>query len=125
MKVSAWVSVADLVLVRKTFLERAIHLLLKGEKSNMFATVSLKEIFPTLKKSGVDGLELLVQFHTSDQNIQEVKKIVEHYEIPVLSIHQSLDSFGNVSLEEIERLCEIANIFSSKVIVLHSNALKN
>lgn len=124
MSISAWVSVSDLVTVKKTFLEKIIHDLLKGEKSKMFATQPLNDIFPALKNAGVNGLELLVQINTSNENIEEVKQIVKKYQLPVLSIHQSLDSYSNISSREIERLCKIANLFSAKIIVLHSNALR-
>ncbi len=97
--------------------------MLKGEKSKMFRSQPLNKIFHILKNAGVDGLELLVEIRTSDKNIQEIKEIAEKHKIPVLSIHQSLDSFGNISLNEIERLCHIANVFSAKVIVLHAYAL--
>ena len=123
MKVSAWVSVSDLVTVKKTLLEKIITIVLKDEKVKIYRTQPFDLIFSSLRKAGVDGLELLVQKHTTDKNIHEIKKLSIKYHLPILSIHQSLDSFGNISLTEIERLCHIANSFLAKVIVIHANAL--
>lgn len=122
MKVSAWVSVSDLVLVQKTKIETIIDTVFG--KKQVFQTHSLKQIFASLKQAGVDGIELLVPLLSSDQNIDEVRNITKKYNMPVLSIHQSLTSLTAISLSEITRLCHIANLFSVKVITVHSGALE-
>ena len=121
MNVSVWVTVSDLVATRHTPMEMAIGLFDKKQK--MFHALPHDEIFHSLKKSGVDGMELLIPLYTSDKNIKEVKEIVRKNTIPILSIHQSLSHMSTISLYEIQRLCQIANIFSASVIVLHSGTL--
>lgn len=123
MPLSAWLSVADLTSVKRTTLEKAITILLGGGKSFISSSQNLENTLLLFKQSGIDGIELLIPFHTSDQNILDVQKIIQKFHLPVFSIHQSLNSHRNISLSEIERLCQIANIFSSKVVVLHSAAL--
>jgi sugar phosphate isomerase/epimerase len=79
-----------------------------------------------MKKIGLDGFELLLPQYTTttDVDIFEVKKLSEKYNFPVLSVHQSLRFFTATKIEEIARLCEIANILSAKVVVLHINSAR-
>lgn len=123
MKLAAWITVSDLVPMQKTLLESLIDIFFKGKKQFMFKTQPIAHIFNSLKQSGVNGLELLVPIFTSDEDITKVKVISKKYKMPIISIHQSLNSINNISLIEIERLCNIANIFTARVVVLHSGAL--
>lgn len=121
MKLSVWVSVSDLVSTHQTFYEKTIELF--DKKSKIFHTRSHGYIFQSLKQSGVDGVELLIALHTSDNNIEDIKKILSKNQMTVLSIHQSLSNKRNISPGQIERLCQIANTFTSPIVVLHSETL--
>jgi sugar phosphate isomerase/epimerase len=121
MKVSAWVTVSDLIYIKKSKLE-IINDTVFGEKT-IYKTHKASKIFTSLKNAGVDGIELLIPLYSSDKNISDVKQITRENNIPVLSIHQSLSSLTSISLSEITRLCQIANLFSAKVITLHAGAL--
>ncbi len=90
MKLSIWVSVSDIVKTVQTPYEKIIELF--DKKAQIFHTVPHDYIFQSLKKSGVEGVELLVTFYTSDKNIADVKKILNKNQMPVLSIHQSLQN---------------------------------
>lgn len=121
MKVSVWIFVSDLVAAPQTFYEKTIELF--DKKAKIFHTLSHHHIFRSLKQSGVDGVELLVTLHTSDKNINDVKKILNRNKIPVLSIHQSLSNKTHISCDQIERLCQIANTFVAPIVVLHAETL--
>lgn len=123
MKLSAWVTVSDLIPVRKTKIETLIDFVL-GDKL-IFRAHTTKQVFNKLKQAGVDGIELLVPLMSSDENIADIIKITRKYKLPILSIHQSLTSLTYISLTAITRLCKIAHITSAKIVVLHSGALGN
>lgn len=121
MKIATWISISDLISIPQTYFEKVVEIF--DKKNKFFHTFPLDFIFNSLKHAGVDGLEMLVPMHTSDKDISEVRKILDKYHIPVLSIHQSLSNKKPFSLKEIEKLCKIANIFSSSIVVLHSTTL--
>ncbi|MEK7571629.1 MAG: sugar phosphate isomerase/epimerase family protein [Patescibacteria group bacterium] len=121
MKLSAWVTVSDLIPLRQTGIEKVIDFF--DNKQTMFHSLSHEYIFSSLKQAGVDGIELLIPRYTSDTDMQAVTAILKKYQMPVLSIHQSLSNRTTITLSEIERLCQISQIFSASVVVLHSGAL--
>lgn len=121
MKLSLWTTVSDLISITQTPFEKIIEVF--DKKSKIYHSLSPEFIFNSLKEAGVDGLELLVTKHTSEKDIEKIKKVLDKYVIPVLSIHQSLSNKKPFSLDEAERLCKVANIFSASVVVLHSTTL--
>lgn len=125
MKLSAQISLSDVTSVKETFFERAVisRLVAAKKRHLMYKIESINTILSSLKKAGVNGMEILIPTLASDKNIQEVQKIMYANSMRIFSIHQSLSSFRNITLKEIERLCSIANIFSAEVIVLHVEAL--
>lgn len=123
MKICLYVHFFDLFPTKKTLVDRLNRLIDADPKHQMYETQSTDHILKSLKESGVDGLELLVPNLLTDKNILEIKKIIKKHQLPVFSIHQSNSSITNISLSEIQRLCEIANVFSAEVITLHSDTL--
>jgi len=121
MKISAWVTVSDLISTNQTLFEKVYDLI--DNKQTMFHQLSHDYIFQSLKKAGVDGMELLIPLYTTDDNLKEIKKIITKNDMPVLSVHQSLTSMLNINIAEIIRLCSIARLFSAKVITLHAGSL--
>src|SRR3990167_7633145 len=95
MKISMWVTVSDLVDVRQTVIEKIIDIF--DKKHTAFQSYSHDHTFRLLKKAGIDGMELLIPLHTSDKNITDVMKIMDRYNIPVFSIHQSLSNQNRIS----------------------------
>jgi len=125
MKLCLYSQVSDLIQTKKTLFEKLNNLVIKDEKHGMFENKSIDYVFKSLKRAGVDGLELIFPSFVSDTDIEKVQKIVTENKMPVLSIHQSNDSSFDISLDDIENLCETARKFSSKIIVLHIDSLKN
>ncbi|HEX8964970.1 MAG TPA: sugar phosphate isomerase/epimerase [Patescibacteria group bacterium] len=123
MKISAWVTVSDLVKSKQTKLEKVIDIVLPVERKHMYQSQTPETTFAQLRKSGVTGVELLIPILTTDTEVTAAKQILEECKMPVFSIHQSLTSFSSIAFSEIERLCKIAHTFGAKVVVLHSGAL--
>jgi sugar phosphate isomerase/epimerase len=125
MRISLYTRISDLIPVKESIFHQIDDLLIEDPKREIFKKYSLGSIFPPLKKAGIEGLELIIPPHLSEQNIKTVNQIVKKYDLKIFSIHQSHDTYLNVKLTEIERLCGIAKAFSSHLIVLHINALKD
>lgn len=94
--------------------------------NNIFKNYTADDAFKHMKKLGIDGFELLLPQYitTTDADINEIKKLTQKYQFPVLSVHQSLRFFTATKIKEIARLCEIANELSAKIIVLHINSAR-
>lgn len=123
MKISLYVCLTDLISAKETLVDRLNRFFIPDEKHRMYKTHSLDQILQSLKKAGVNGLELRVPNVLTDKNIQEIKNIVKKHELLVFSIHQSNNNINNIPLFEIQRLCKIANNFSADTVTLHSDAL--
>jgi len=123
MKISLYVSSSDLISEKETATEKINRLIDNDEKHELFRTKSTNHILKTLKKAGVDGIELLATKSLTDTNIEKIKNLVKKHGLSVFSIHQSTDNFSFISLSQIEKLCKIAKRFSAKVIVLHSDTI--
>jgi sugar phosphate isomerase/epimerase len=125
MKISLYTRISDLISTKETPSDHVNDFLFNDPKRKMFKKYSFDFIFSSLKKSGVEGLELIALADLPEEKIQTVKKMIQKYSLNVSGIHQSTDTFLNINLKEIERLCKIANSFSANVIVLHINAFKD
>lgn len=123
MKISLYTRISDLIPVKETFLDHVNDFLFSDQKRKMFKIHSLDSIFPPLKKAGVEGLELVIPTHLSEDNIKTIKQISQKYGLKIFSIHQSHDTYLAIDSAEIERMCKVAKTFSASVIVLHINAL--
>lgn len=123
MKISLYVSSSDLILEEETLTEKLNRIIDNDEKHNLFRTKQTNHILRSLKKAGVNSLELLATKSLDDSNIKKVKQLAKKHNLLISSIHQSVDNFNHISLPQIEKLCKIASKFSSSVVVLHSDAL--
>lgn len=123
MRLSAWVSVGDLLPDKKTGFDRFIF----GRfiKQTIFTKNNAQDVLLSLKKSGVEGIELLVCPNIQNKDIQKVQKILKGLDMDVFSVHQSISTLFNISILEITNLFKIANKLSTKVIVLHINVVGN
>jgi len=120
MKLSAWVFVTDLFPKKKTAFDKFI--IDRFIRKSIFQK-NTRQILLTLKKSGVDGIELIISSNTNNNDIQKIQEMLSQLTIPVFSVHQSLAKMFNISVSEVNRLCEVANRLSAKVVVLHINAI--
>lgn len=123
MKISLYASFSDIISAKETLVEKANRLIDADEKHHMYRTLPINDILQLLKKDGVDGLELLIPSVIHDKDIVNFKNVIKKHNMSVFSIHQSNENFYHISLSEIQRLCDIANKFLAKVIVLHCDAL--
>lgn len=93
-------------------------------KNKVFDGLSPKEAFVKLKTAGLEGVELILPaFHkVSDDDIADVKKVLDDCSMPVLSVHQVIRFFTKTRLAEIVELFHIADLLGAKVIVLHMSS---
>jgi sugar phosphate isomerase/epimerase len=123
MKISLYVSSSDLILEEESLTEKFNRIIDNDEKHDLFRTKSTDQILKSLKKAGVNGIELLATKSLTDVNIEKIKNLIKKHKLLIHSIHQSTDNFNSISLSQIENLCKIANKFSAQVIVLHSDTI--
>jgi sugar phosphate isomerase/epimerase len=116
MKTSAVLFLTDILPEKRRFFNKIV-------KNRVFQDLPRDEVFETLKKSGVDGIELLLPSSSDTllQDINEIKKALEEHHMPVLSVHQALRFLSTTKIDEIKELFEIAKTLSAKVITLHMN----
>lgn len=114
MKLSAVFFFTDILLHKRNFYSNIV----KNKISHS------PDVFLTLKKNGLDGIELLLpQFiNVSDEDLKEVKKILDEHGMPVLSVHQKLRFLTKTRMKEIEELFRVAKMLGAKVVVLHMNS---
>ena len=123
MKLSAWVSITDLLPEKKSGFGEFIFN--KFIKQKLFTKYNQKDVLLALKKSGVNGVELLSTSSVNNEDIQKVKKILAELNLSVFSVHQSISTLFNIGINEIEGLCQIAYKLKAQVIVLHINVIGN
>jgi len=117
MKLSAWVSISDLLPEKKAGFDRFIFE--RFIKQTIFNKRNPQDILLTLKKSGVEGIELLVCPNIEDKDIVKIQKNLKELDMGIFSLHQSISTLFNIGLLEITNLFKIANKLSAKVVVLH------
>ena len=98
-------------------------ILARGVTNHLFNKNNVKQVFDSLKKSGVDGIELLVSSNATESDIQKTKMILKQNSIPILSVHQSLTTLFDISITEVTNLANITRLLSAKILVLHLSAL--
>ncbi len=118
MKTSAALFLTDILPHKRRWYNRVV-------KNRVFGNSTPEYVFSTLKKSGVKGIELFLPLYAKAayDDIYEVKKLLDLYDMPVLSVHQTLRLIRKTKFAEITQFFHIADILSAKVIVLHINSL--
>lgn len=114
MKTSAGLILTDILPHKRKFFNKLV-------KNKVLDHIPQKEAFLKLKQSGVEGIELLLPSYVNitDEDIHEVKALLETYKLPAFSVHQALRFFTKTKLSEITKLFHIADMLGSKVIVIH------
>ena len=94
-------------------------------KNKVFNGQTREHVFKTLKKAGIDGVEILLpQFSViSDKELINLKEILETYHMPVLSLHQKLRFFTKTKIDEVSELFHQAELLGAKLIVLHMSTV--
>ncbi len=116
MNISVSLLLTDVLPHKKRFLNRFV-------KSRIFDKLSHSEIFSQLKNAGVDGVELLLPADASFDDLVEARNLLEKHNIKVFSVHQALRFITKTKPEEVAELFTAADIFKSKVVVLHMNTV--
>ncbi len=91
-------------------------------KNRIFNTLSIKDTFSEMKKSGIEGVEVLLPGFETHGDIQRLKKVMEENGMKVFSVHQALRFLSHTRIVEIEKIFQIAKELSAKVVVLHMNS---
>lgn len=93
-------------------------------KNKVFDGLSVEEAFAKLKVAGMDGVELILPafLKASDEDIHEVKKVLDDCDMPVFSVHQVVRLLTKTRLAEIVELFHVADLLGAKVIVLHMSS---
>ncbi|HEX8932286.1 MAG TPA: sugar phosphate isomerase/epimerase [Patescibacteria group bacterium] len=118
MKLSTVLFLTDILPHRRRMYNKIV-------KNKIFLKHTAPEVFTALKKIGFEGIELMLPQFTKarDEDLQEVKQILDTHKMPVLSVHQKLRFFTKTNIDEIFELFRVAKIFGAKVIVLHMNTV--
>lgn len=123
MRLSLWTRFADLLPEKKSVFDRLIVDTFIYKSAFDKNDPSL--VLTTLKKYGIEGIELLIPPKLNNNDIYKVNLMLRKLKIQVFSIHQSLTNFLRIDIKELERLFEIANKFSAKVITIHADVIGN
>ncbi len=116
MKTSASVFLTDILPEKRRLFNKVV-------KNKLFSGSSVETVFSSLKKSGVQGVELLLPSFNkiTFKDIEDVHLVLQQHKMPVLSVHQVLRFFSKTKLAEITQLFHMADVLGAKVIVLHLN----
>jgi sugar phosphate isomerase/epimerase len=114
MKTSAGLFLTDILPHKRKIYHKIV-------KNKVFGNFTPEFVFTTLKSSGVDGIELLLPsfLKYTDDDILELKKLLQQHDMAVLSVHQSLRFFTKTKLAEIIELFKTADTLGASVVVLH------
>lgn len=94
-------------------------------RNRVFNGKTREHVFQKLKKSGIDGIEILMpQFSSvSDKELLKLKEVLDTYHMPVLSLHQKLRFFTKTRIKEVTQLFHQAELLGANVIVLHMSSV--
>lgn len=114
MKLSVALFFTDILPHKRKFLHKFI-------KNKIFVNHTTHEVFAQLKQAKFDGIELLLPTFTkaSDDDIHEVKSIVEKNNMSILSVHQVIKLFVKTPISEVKETVRIAKMVGAGVVVLH------
>lgn len=83
----------------------------------------LEKISEWSKAKQIEGIELVLSKNTTDKNLGKIHSILSDNKIRVLSIHQPIKQLIKINISSINRIFEVAEKFSAKLIVIHLFAL--
>lgn len=117
MKLSAWVSTCDLLSKKESGFGEFIFK--RFIKQSIFSKNNPQGVLRSLKRVGVNGIELLISLNTKSEDIQRIRKMLRELDMQVFSVHQSVSTLFNIGTREVSGLFQIANELSAEVVVLH------
>jgi len=118
MKISAIFFLTDILPHKRKLYHKIV-------KNKIFEGFSIKEAFARLRKTGVEGVELLLPSFAKivDDDIIEVKNVLTENQMQILSVHQVIRFFTKTHIDEIKRLFHIAKTLEAKIVVLHMSSI--
>lgn len=117
MQLSISVNISDIVEHKKNIFERLIA------RPCVFSKKNIKNTISEIKESGIKGLEIVLLKDTSKTDILKAKEFSNQYNLPILSLHQPVINFFNMSKKDIEKYFLFGHILDAKVIVIHVGAI--
>lgn len=119
-KVLVSIDANEFIKTKRTLYETLIFLYnRKSLKKN------LEYIIKVFKKYNIGGLELVIPYRANTNYIRKIRKEISKFNIKVCSVHQPLSNKFNISIEEISALCSYASILEAKLVVIHSEAIRD
>lgn len=91
-------------------------------KNKIFGNLPTDKVFSQMKKSGINGVEVLLPDFATENDIKDLKVVLDKNKMEAYSIHQALRFLTKTRIAEIQSLFETASFLSAKVIVLHMNS---
>lgn len=124
MKLLISLSVEDFIPESASWFDKfVINAFSRDYKNAFHSKQTTHSIIRQLKKAGVQGMELSVPFELTTNQINSLRQIAIQTSFPVIGIHQPLSSLVSISFDKITKLCQIANTFSAKFVVLHLDVI--
>lgn len=118
MKISAILFLTDILPHKRKLYHKIV-------KNKIFDGFSTKEAFTRMKQAGIEGVELLLPSFAkvTDEDIAEVKKVLDANQVPVFSVHQVIRFFTKTHVDEVKRLFNVAQALEAKIVVLHMSSV--
>ncbi len=117
MKTSVLLFLTDILPEKRRLFHKVV-------KNKIFGNLSAEKVFSEMKKSGIEGVEVLVPNFVNEHDLEDLRNITAVNKIEIFSIHQDLRFVTKTRMPEVRKLFEVAKYLSVKVIVLHMNSAK-
>ena len=115
MKTSVLLFLTDILPEKRRLFNKVV-------KNKIFGVLPTEKVFSEMKKSGIEGIEVLLPNFVTAGDIDDLKKVVKANEMEVFSVHQALRFLTRTRIAEVKRIFEIAKNLNAKVVVLHMNS---
>ncbi len=115
MKISTLLFLTDILPEKRRLFNKIV-------KNKIFGILPVEKVFFEMKKSGIDGIEVLLPDFVTVDDITDLKKVMDANGMKILSVHQALRFLTKTRMEEVESLFKTARILSAPVVVLHMNS---
>lgn len=114
MKTSAGLFLTDILPSRRKLYSKIVSNKIFGRHPSHY-------VFETLKRSGVDGIEVFLPSfqELKPETFIELKQMLDLEKMPALSLHQPLRFLTKTKVPEIEQLFEYGKLLGVEVLVMH------
>ncbi len=116
MKTSVHLFLTDILPEKRRILNKVV-------KNRIFGNTPARKVFSEMKKSGIEGIEVLLPNFVTPTDIEDLKKSAQENKMKIYSVHQALRFLTKTRISEIKSLFESARLLGAKVIVLHMSSV--